>query len=251
MAWRVVAASATGRAHLDRGQPCQDAFASASAGDLLVAAVCDGAGSAMHSDVGARQVADGVVQTLVRVLQAGPRPLELAVDVLRPLIEQAVNDVRGELAMASVANGVGFSEHACTLVGVAADATGGWFFHVGDGVAACRFGGQQASAVSLPANGEYANETWFVTGDNWQQQLRLMRFEGPVDAIALMSDGVQPFAMTRDGADMFQPFFEPVVRYLRGVDANTGSQALHATLADPRTDHITGDDKTLLLALPV
>ena len=250
MGWRVVAASATGRAHLDRGQPCQDAFASACADGLLVAAVCDGAGSASHSDVGARLVADTVVNALVRLSLAGMRPLELAVDSLRPLVEQAVNDARGELAMACVAKGLRLSDHACTLVGVVADATGGWFFHVGDGVAACTFDQQQATAVSLPANGEYANETWFVTGDNWERQLRLMRFEGQAEAIVLMSDGVQPFAMTRDGADLFQPFFAPVLRYLRGVDADTGSQALQATLADPRTDHITGDDKTLLLALP-
>jgi len=34
------------------------------------------------------------------------------------------------------------------------------------------------------------------------------------------------------------------------VDDVHGSQALQATLSDPRTDGITGDDKTLLIALP-
>jgi len=251
MGWHVVAASATGRAHLDRGLPCQDAFASACAGGLLAAAVCDGAGSASHSDAGARHVADTVVAALVRLSQLDLRPVELEVEALRPCIEEAVNDARGGLAMRAAANGLCLSDHACTLVGVVADATGGWFFHVGDGVAACVFEGGQATAVSLPANGEYANETWFVTGDQWEQQLRLMRFEGRAEAIVLMSDGAQPFAMTRDGSDLFEPFLTPVLRYLRGVDAVTGSQALQATLADPRTDHITGDDKTLLLALPV
>ncbi|MNI87484.1 hypothetical protein D3C73_1446860 [compost metagenome] len=65
-----------------------------------------------------------------------------------------------------------------------------------------------------------------------------------------MSDGVQPFAMSRAGDSLFQPFIAPVIRYLAGVDETHGSQALHATLADPRTDQITGDDKTLLVALP-
>ena len=250
MAWRVVAASATGRSHLDRGQPCQDAFASTCVGPVLVAAVCDGAGSASHSDVGAQYVASAVVSAVSAHPALGSRPLELGVDVLRAIIERAVNDARGELAMASVSKGLRLADHACTLVGVVAEARGGWFFHVGDGVAACAFAQPQATAVSLPANGEYANETWFVTGDNWQQQLRLMRFEGDIEAVVLMSDGVQPFAMNRDGSELFQPFIGPVIRYLRGVDEAQGSQALQATLADPRTDQITGDDKTLLLALP-
>jgi len=80
--------------------------------------------------------------------------------------------------------------------------------------------------------------------------LRLTRFEGPVQALVLMSDGVQPFAMTRRGDTLFQPFFAPVLRYLSAVDDVHGSQALQATLSDPRTDGITGDDKTLLIALP-
>ncbi|MBB1634109.1 hypothetical protein A9975_25050 [Cupriavidus sp. UME77] len=55
--------------------------------------------------------------------------------------------------------------------------------------------------IPLPANGEYANETYFE-------------------------------------------------RYLRGVaDIDEGNCALAATLDDPRTHHITGDDKTLLVAL--
>lgn len=246
-----MAASATGRSHLDRGQPCQDAQASACVGAALVAAVCDGAGSATHSDIGAQHVSRSVVDALAAsALLRATAPLALPVEVLRPLVETAIEDARGQLALKAAGQGVRLADHACTLVGVLADARGGWFFHVGDGVAACAFNGDAADAVSLPANGEYANETWFVTGSNWREQLRLTRFEGDVQAIVLMSDGVQPFAMSRAGNTLFEPFIAPVLRFLGGVDEAHGSAALHATLADPRTDQITGDDKTLLIALP-
>lgn len=250
MAWRVMAASATGRSHLDRGQPCQDAYASVQVGQTLVAVVCDGAGSASHSDVGARHVSSSVAASVTRSAQLGADPLALPVDTLRSIIETAVDDARGQLAMLALSQGLKLSDHACTLVGAVATRDGGWFFHVGDGVAACAFSNESPDAVSLPANGEYANETWFVTGGNWREQLRLTRFEGAIDALVLMSDGVQPFAMSRAGDSLFQPFIAPVIRYLAGVDETHGSQALHATLADPRTDQITGDDKTLLVALP-
>ncbi|WP_164073203.1 PP2C family serine/threonine-protein phosphatase [Stenotrophomonas maltophilia] len=245
-----MAASATGRSHVDRGQPCQDAHAAVCNGALLAAVVCDGAGSASHSDVGAQHVSRSVAAAVAAAPALGHAPLAVPVDVLRPIIETAIDDARGELALLAAGRGLRLSDHACTLVGVVADARGGWFFHVGDGVAACAFNDESADAVSLPANGEYANETWFVTGANWRQQLRLTRFEGPVQALVLMSDGVQPFAMTRRGDTLFQPFFAPVLRYLSAVDDVHGSQALHATLSDPRTDGITGDDKTLLIALP-
>lgn len=251
MGWRVMAASATGRSHLDRGQPCQDAYASASAGRVLVAAVCDGAGSASHSDSGAKTVSAAVVAAVAAYRLLGGEPSALAVEAVREIIEAAIIDAREQLGSVAAAKQLTLADHACTLVGVVADANGGWFFHVGDGVAACEFAPPQPPAVSLPANGEYANETWFVTGGNWREQLRLTRFDGQAQAIVLMSDGVQPFAMTRDGSGLFQPFIAPVLRYLGSVDAEHGSQALQATLADPRTDHITGDDKTLLVALPV
>ncbi|MEG0184589.1 MAG: PP2C family serine/threonine-protein phosphatase [Stenotrophomonas sp.] len=250
MAWRVMAASATGRSHLDRGQPCQDAHASAQVGRTLVAVVCDGAGSASHSDVGAQHVSRSVVAAVAGAGEPGIDPLAVPVEALRTIIETAIEDARGQLAMIAAGNGLKLSDHACTLVGAVATREGGWFFHVGDGVAACAFNSASPDAVSLPANGEYANETWFVTGGNWREQLRLTRFEGAIDALVLMSDGVQPFAMSRAGDTLFQPFIAPVIRYLAGVDEVHGSQALHATLADPRTDQITGDDKTLLVALP-
>lgn len=44
MAWKIFAASATGKSHAERGLPCQDAFAHAVVGEVLIALVCDGAG---------------------------------------------------------------------------------------------------------------------------------------------------------------------------------------------------------------
>ncbi|MDR2837990.1 MAG: protein phosphatase 2C domain-containing protein [Azonexus sp.] len=243
----MLAASATGRAHLDGGLPCQDAHAFVQTGQALVAVVCDGAGSAAHSDVGAQQVSRSVATALAAALQTGP--LALSDAALRPVIETTLDNAREQLTLQAARQGLNLSDYACTLVGVVAEPHGGWFFHIGDGVAACVFQGDLPDAVSLPANGEYANETWFVTSSDWREQLRLDRFEGAVQALVLMSDGVQPFAMARGGDRLFAPFMTPVLRYLADVDDAQGNQALHATLADPRTDAITGDDKTLLIAL--
>ena len=232
MAWHVCAAAAIGRSHVDGGLPCQDAFAFDRVGDALIAVVCDGAGSQPRSHEGAQSVSADVVATLARAETVSPEVFVAAIASARAALE---------------ARGGVLSEFAATLVGAYLHRDGGWFFHVGDGVAvACNTDG--ASTVSLPENGEYANETFFVTGEGWESHVRVMQVAGPIASVALMSDGAMPFAMAKDLSSPFMPFFEPVSRYLACVDEATGSQALLGTLLDPRTDTITSDDKTLLVA---
>ncbi|MCD9028139.1 protein phosphatase 2C domain-containing protein [Luteimonas sp. BDR2-5] len=249
MAWHVVAASATGRAHLDRGQPCQDAFAAEVVDGVLVAVVCDGAGSAAHADVGARTVASATVQALAARLRWGKDLLRADAAAAGAAFGDALASVRGGLEAQAAAAHHDLRDYACTVVGVAAGAAGGWLFHIGDGVAVVE-SAQAPALVSRPDNGEYANETYFLSGPQWRERLRLTRIAEPATQLALMSDGAQAFAMARGDGGLYPPFIDPVARYLRGVDAAQGARALQATLADPRTDAITGDDKTLLLAWP-
>jgi hypothetical protein len=107
-----------------------------------------------------------------------------------------------------------------------------------------------STVLSLPENGEYANETYFVTGDDWRSHLRVTSFSGAIRSVALMSDGAMPFAINRAKTGMFGPFIDPVRSYLATVNETEGSEALLATLSDKRTWSITSDDKTLLLILP-
>ena len=83
-----------------------------------------------------------------------------------------------------------------TLVGAVAEGERGFFFHIGDGVAVAeaRDAGQPP-VVSLPENGEYANETYFATGEHWREHLRVTSLPQPPRLLALMSDGAASFVM--------------------------------------------------------
>lgn len=250
MAWRVFAASATGKSHIDAGTPCQDASAHAVAGDVLVAAVCDGAGSQPLSHVGSQALSQRVVQGLVAHIETGmPLPTLAANDFL-VAVSEVIADVRAGLAVEAEVAGVVPESYASTLVGVVAHAGGGWFFHVGDGqgVAQPR-AATDAVVVSLPENGEYANETYFVTGEDWREHLHVTPIPTPPRAIVMMTDGAAPFVMAKGNAALYGPFIDPVERYLATASEADGCAALATTLADPRTWRITGDDKTLLIAL--
>jgi hypothetical protein len=155
---------------------------------------------------------------------------------------------RAMLESLAVDNALELRDLACTLVGAVLDTAGGYLFHIGDGLGIVEIGGGPP-AISAPENGEYANETWFITGDDWLDNLRIVPVPAGANCIALMSDGAMPFVMNREHSGLFPGFIDPVRRYLAGVDETVGSVGLHATLADERTWSITGDDKTLLLAL--
>jgi len=250
MTWRVFAASAIGKSHIDAGTECQDAFARAVVGDILLAAVCDGAGSQALSQVGAEAVSRLVVADLARRASAGDPLATLDAAAFGSLIGDVVAGARAELNVAAEAAGVPLGSYAATLVGVVATGDGGYFFHVGDGQGAAepRATGE-ATVMSLPENGEYANETYFVSGEEWRQHLRITPIGLPIRSVALMSDGAAPFVMTKGNAALYRPFIDPVEKFLATASDPDGCAALASTLADPRTYRITGDDKTLLIAL--
>jgi hypothetical protein len=247
MGWHVCAAAAIGRSHVDGGLPCQDAFAHACADDVLVAVACDGAGSQPRSHEGASALSADVVDALVAQQRAGGIAANMPQEAMHACVRDAIAAAREGLAARARGEGGELPQYAATLVGVVAGRDGGWFFHVGDGVGVA-IGADEACTVSMPENGEYANETYFVTGGEWETHLRVIPIPGPVACVMLMSDGAMPFAMDKDLTGPYRPFFDPVSRFLAGVDEATGSQALLGTLQDPRTDTITSDDKTLLVA---
>lgn len=238
--WQVVAASVTGSAHLADGTPCQDAHAYETSGQRLVAVVCDGAGSAIQSDEGAQHMAEGVVAALLKL------PSDAQAN-WQANVEAVIAEVRQALVQKAQQAERDLSDYACTLVGAFWQADAGFFFHVGDGVGVAEFA-EYPPAISYPENGEYANETIFVTSPEWTQHLRIQFWPARPQRVVLMSDGAQSFAMNKGQSALFMPFIDPVHKYLQSVNAESGAKALAATLADPRTHQITGDDKTLLLA---
>lgn len=250
MAWHVFAAAAIGKSHIDAGIPCQDAFAHERVGDTLIAVVCDGAGSQPRSDLGATLMTAAIARGLAGHARRGAAPERLDADAFKALAQDVVAAARDALEALANAEGVPLCHYAATLVGVVAGADGGHFFHVGDGIGAAQpREASLACVVSPPENGEYANETFFVTGEGWQEHLRITPIPSSLRSVALMSDGAMPFAMAKDLSAPFRPFIDPVERYLAGVAEPEGSQALAGTLEDPRTHQITADDKTLLIAL--
>lgn len=237
MSWNVYASSVIGSGHRQNNLPCQDAFYYRKMGDRLVAVVCDGAGSAACSEQGAalvaRELADGLAAFTCEPDEA--QLVALVAGVRETILLQAREQARSA------------GDFACTVLAVWLGENASTVLHIGDGTAALTL--DSGLHFSLPENGEYVNQTWFLTSDDWREHLRISQFAGRATQLVMMSDGVQPFALTRRGDALFSPFMDPVLRYLQQVGEREGSEAIRATLDDPRTWAITDDDKTLLVAL--
>lgn len=250
MQCRVYAASAIGKSHIDGGIPCQDAFALNAIDDILIAAVCDGAGSAALSDVGSNLVASALVSAIADQYRSGEAMHLLDVEAFKIKIEALVAVARTSLESLAQTENRMLGDYSATLVGVVTSADQGYFFHIGDGLAIAQSAApENGNIISLPENGEYANETYFITGTEWAAHLRVTPIGNPINMVALMSDGAMPFVMSKGNTDFHRPFIEPVAKYLESVSEVDGSKALEGTLSDVRTYQITSDDKALLIAL--
>jgi hypothetical protein len=242
--WSVFSASTIGKRNLEQGVAGQDASHCVVTDDVLVAIVCDGAGSVPEGRAGSQFIAYTLAEQLSATLQAeGSAQLEATV-------QSAIESVRTRLADLAASRQLALHDFSCTLLGCVATRRGGCFFHVGDGFA-IQQDAAGGSVLSRPENGEYADETYFVTDENWRDHLRLTPLPAPEPGcvIGLMSDGTAPFAVNRARDGFFRPFIDPIAAFLREATAPNGNQALRTLLESPRACEISHDDKTLLLAL--
>ncbi len=245
--WTVFSATTTGQRNLDAGASGQDAFHACVKGDLLVAVVCDGAGSVQAGHTGATFVTQRLAQRLAvaNAVDYDTNPERLAL-----LLRSSIEAVRAELASLAESQQLTLQDYACTVVGCIATRCGGCFFHIGDGFAIQHHPAGH-SVLSRPENGEYADETYFVTDANWQDHLRLTPLSVPErgSLLGLMSDGTAPFAVNRERSGFFRPFIDPITAFLRQASVPAGNAALENLLQSPRASEISADDKTLILAI--
>jgi hypothetical protein len=132
--FEIAGGSVTGRAHVAAGRNNQDTFCWAADSDGLVAVVCDGCGSAAHSEVGAQIGARLFTRAATRLLRAN---LDAA-----DLLEQVGQDVLASLrvlAREMSADAASFSRTVAdhflfTIVGALITARGAATFSLGDGL---------------------------------------------------------------------------------------------------------------------
>jgi len=246
--WRVVATSVRGTSHEKTGQPCQDAH---EWGELpqgvLVAAVADGAGSAVLAEVGASIAARTAVEATGRSLAPCGRPDDD--EGWQRLLTDALQAARTAVEAEAAAREVKTRDLATTLILLVATPELVAVAQIGDGAVVVSDGEDKLIALTAPQSGEYINETTFLISPDALDKAQVTVGHGRVAHVAAFSDGLQMLALKMSDGTPHAPFFTPLFRFMANVtDEADAKEQLAAFLRSPRITERADDDLTLLLA---
>ncbi|MHC5821956.1 MAG: PP2C family serine/threonine-protein phosphatase [Nostoc sp.] len=258
MNWKAVAGSEIGTSHQKQGIVCQDYGDSRIFKDVIVGAVADGAGSAKHSDVGAKLAVKTVLKYLGRISEYLQNRKHCLEKISQPLSEQeakklfagTVKTVIAKLHKQAAEGDYSVNDLACTLLVFVA--TPDWVaaMQIGDGFIVMRSQDSEYQLLFQPDKGEFANETTFITSANAVKEMQVTVISEKQEFICASTDGLEKVAIRLSDWEPFSPFFKPLEEYLHEpVNEEEKDKYLMEFLNSERLNSRTDDDKTLLLCL--
>lgn len=243
-AWRVVGAAETGRSHIREGKVCQDKICILTRNGVTTAALADGCGSARLPELGAEAVTRRICQLFCDRFEEfmhNPAGAEVKQEILRQLYEVLDECCRN--------HGCVREDLASTLLAVALRGDSYLMLHIGDGVIGYVKEGR-VRVASVPDNGEFANETTFVTAPDAFVSLRIAKGRnGAIEGFVLMSDGCEASLYKRADA-VLAPILARQVYRLGITSEEYFQSSLEQSLAET-ISHQTTDDCSMILAAKV
>ena len=251
--WRVASACEIGTSHIGSGTPCQDyathTVVRTREGQVLVAVVCDGAGSAAHSEIGSWLASTTFVELVELYFEQAGR----LVDIDRSIIAEWVERTADRLIARAQQDGNLSKDYSCTLLAAIVGTEAAVFAQIGDGAIVVSHGEEDGwNWVFWPQHGEYANQTVFVLSANATEALQFDLAPRRVDEFAVFSDGIERMVLHGASKTVNDKFFDQMLAPVRastarGFDRELSAQLkkyLGSTVVNARTN----DDKSLVMA---
>jgi hypothetical protein len=163
-----------------------------------------------------------------------------------------VDQIRDRIAVAASQRDKTPRDFAATMIAVLSDGSKTLIAQVGDGCAVVKdVAGEEWRVLLWPDHGEYASTTTFVTDDP-EAKCRIVREDGAVSALAVLTDGLERLALDFSTQKAFGGFFDAVSNPVLtsaaigkdGPLSDMLKQFLESEAVCARTD----DDKTLVVA---
>ncbi len=245
--WRVIGASVVGTSHRKTDKPCQDAHAYRVLPDGALLVVADGAGSAERAEAGARLAVAVALEVLLEGVALGWPSSE---QVWRELFAAAYAQAQQAIFDLAARDGATPRDYATTLLCAALSADLLAVAQLGDGVVVAQDGAGQYFVAAAPQRGEYANETYFLVQPNALTNVAVQVYAEPVQALAVMTDGLLRLVLDVQTTTPHAPFFNPLLAFAKAaLYAEQASGQLADFLDSDRVSARTDDDKTLVLAV--
>ncbi len=227
-----------------KSKPCQDAHDYRVLDDCLVIALADGAGSVPFSEEGAQRATKVACDKMVDMLTAKvPSKKRAWKKLMRSVFAHARE------ALMEQAGDRDLRDLATTLACVVATPSRLVVAQLGDGLVVARSTTETLFVAVEPQRGEYANSTYFLTGDRAMKQVEVQFYE-PVQALVAITDGLLNLAVENPGCVPYAPFFHPLISFVEreGASKETDNE-LADFLCSDQVCQRTDDDKTLVVAV--
>jgi hypothetical protein len=249
MHWKYGKASVAGTSHAFLNTPCQDAHECSiiptPLEEIIIAVVCDGAGSAPHSDTGAQTMSSNFA------MQAEAFVLANGLEGLSPeLMTEWIVAARGKLEAMAEEQGLALKDYACTFLAAIVSPNQGHFAQIGDGgiVVSDIEAPNEYMWIFWPQKGQYFNTTNFVTDNDFQKNLQFDGTDKMLRDIALFSDGIENIAFKYETNEAYGPFFRGLFGALRiNPDHENFDNEVARFLGSEKVNERTDDDKTLII----
>lgn len=245
--WQVVAASVCGTSHIKNKQLCQDAHHwQLLPGNVLVAAAADGAGSASLGKVGAMVAVETAIENLS--LKEITRKSLADDEVVQLLLTDALLAAKKAVEDEAAACKQQPQDLATTLIIAIASPEMVAAVQVGDGTAVAKDRSGNLLALTLPDNGEYINETTFLTSPGALDTAQMRLWREAIVNVALLTDGLQMLALNMVVGEPHKPFFFPLFDFVKKAqDQAEAKEQLVKFLGSERITQRTDDDLTLII----
>jgi hypothetical protein len=158
-----------------------------------------------------------------------------------------------EIKVIAEQNETSSREYACTFVAAIIDMEQSVFAQIGDGGIVILDSEIEDSykTVFWPQQGEFANQTNFLTDAKAEANLMFKTIGRTVKEIAVFTDGMQSLVLNEEIKNAHGLFFKPIFAALRKAEAGC-AEALQNGMVDylmsSRVTERTDDDKTLIFA---
>jgi hypothetical protein len=221
----------------------QDATITVSSKDFWVLIACDGAGSKSHGAIGSsylcKIIKKQLISNQIHSLMDFKKQLVNAVLKFRKILSRycEIKKIDGSIEQFATTLMVCLrKKHQNRHLNFCG--------HIGDG-AILYLNNQSSEAyyASLPENGEYVNQTYFVTDTNWQDHLRVSETGDEYEACFAMTDGVTAMALSKDKP--FNGFIDPILNYISKNSEKNSKIALENMFCSDRALSISLDDKSI------
>jgi hypothetical protein len=252
--WSYICSSVIGSKHTQSGLPCQDAsdcklVKLTDDTEVLIAIASDGAGSAQYALAGSATACTSFISRVRASLDEWNHLSFLTASY----IKEWVASFQSEIKTIAEQNDASARDYACTFVAAVIGKEQGVFAQIGDGgIVVLKSGSTDTyQTVFWPQEGEYANQTNFLTDNKAEENLMFEVFEGSTQEVAIFTDGMQSLVLNEESKTAHSPFFRPIFAALRKAEGGCAvvlQNSMVDYLLSQRVTERTDDDKTLIFA---